>query len=32
MIMLFNQLLDLDYLGKAEMLTDRDVNTFGHQI
>ena len=38
MIMLFNQLLDMphlrwvDYLGKGEMLTNRDVNTFLHNI
>jgi hypothetical protein len=33
MIMLFNQLLampHIDYLGKGEMLTNRDVNTFEH--
>jgi hypothetical protein len=35
MIMLFNQLLDMqhlsggmDYLGRGEMLTYRDINTF----
>ena len=39
MIMLFNQLLDMPhlsggwiYLGKSEMLTNRDKNTFVHQI
>ena len=38
MIMLINQLLDMtpvrwmDYLGKGEMLTNRDVNKFVHKI
>jgi hypothetical protein len=37
--MLFNQLLDMphlsggwDYLGKREMLTNRDINTFVENI
>ena len=34
MIMLFNQLLDMPHLsaGKGELLTNRDVNKFVHQI